>query len=218
VAETLCSELVVFAEEVWGASVCNRYNSTETFAAGSECECRTGIHLPEDLVIYESVDEKNHPVPDGTVGAGLLVTTLTNRAMPLIRYAMSDIVSITRAPCVCGRPYARFTRIEGRREEYLLLRVVEGSERCLHAGVLRQPLIRVAGLQAFQFSVTGGSLCVRYTVQPGADAARIRTNIETMLARSLREQRILGVQISLEAADVIARVGTGEKERLVLQV
>ena len=51
----------------------------------------------------------------------MLLTTLFNRALPLIRYEISDIVTMANGPCACGRPYARVASIDGRREDYVRL-------------------------------------------------------------------------------------------------
>jgi phenylacetate-CoA ligase len=59
-----------------------------------------GMHLFEDLLVPEVVDEDYRPVPPGVTGARLLVTVLFSRAIPLIRYEMTDRVRLaTTQPC-----------------------------------------------------------------------------------------------------------------------
>ena len=48
-----------------------------------------GLHLFEEDVIVENVDEDGRAVPDGAPGARLLVTNLANRVQPLIRLEVS---------------------------------------------------------------------------------------------------------------------------------
>ena len=45
---------------------------------------------------------------------------------PLIRYEVTDAITVTEAPCACGRPFARITEIAGRSEQALLLRDATG--------------------------------------------------------------------------------------------
>jgi phenylacetate-CoA ligase len=62
------------------------------------------MHLFEDLVITEVVDEGNRPVPLGVYGEKVLVTVLFSRTLPLIRYELSDSVRPSISPyCPCGR-------------------------------------------------------------------------------------------------------------------
>jgi len=62
-----------------------------------------------------------HPLPDGRGSSGhLLVTDLTNRAMPLIRYQIGDVVEPSERVCPCGRGLPLIERIEGREADYVL--------------------------------------------------------------------------------------------------
>jgi phenylacetate-coenzyme A ligase PaaK-like adenylate-forming protein len=69
-----------------------------------ECALGTGMHLAEDLSIYEVVGEDNAPIPPGQPGAKLLVTALSNDVMPLVRYELSDVGALESAPTRLARP------------------------------------------------------------------------------------------------------------------
>ena len=51
--------------------------------------------------------------PPGQPGHRLLVTNLVARAQPLIRYAVTDLVTAGAEPCPCGRPYPPAARGRG---------------------------------------------------------------------------------------------------------
>jgi phenylacetate-coenzyme A ligase PaaK-like adenylate-forming protein len=107
-------------EEAWGKKPFEVYAATEPAGIASECEQHRGMHLFEDLVIVEVVDENNRPVPPGVYGRKVLVTVLFSRTMPLIRYEMSDSVRPASSPhCPCGRPFALIDGIQGRQEDVL---------------------------------------------------------------------------------------------------
>jgi hypothetical protein len=89
-SEVLTPEAARRIEQAWGVRPFNVYAATETANIASHCSQRAGLHLYEELVITEVVDEHNRPVPPGTYGAKLLVTVLFSRTQPLIRYEMSD--------------------------------------------------------------------------------------------------------------------------------
>lgn len=74
---------------------------------GHECERGGGIHLAEDAFVFEVVDEDNRRVPNGTTGSKLLITTLNNSVLPLLRYEISDIVTLATEACPCGLPFWR---------------------------------------------------------------------------------------------------------------
>ncbi len=215
VAETLTPEVSDLVRENWGIRVGNRYNSTETFASASECEHFNGIHLPEDLVIYEPVNNDNHLVDENTYSSKLLITTLFNRALPLIRYEVSDIVKVSTTPCDCGSPFSRMTSIIGRREEFLKFQGKNGLEVSIHAGQLRSPLIRMPGLLQFQFGRSESGVQVNISARNPAQADKIATNVRHEVKAVLERNGVADASVSTVVMDAIPRAGTGEKERLV---
>ena len=113
-AEVLTDAARARFRAAWGADLYDTYVMTETGLIGAECPQRGGIHISEDLVIIESVDEQHQPVPHGTAGAKVLVTNLTNYAQPLIRYEVPDRITVSPDICRCGRPFTTIARIDPR--------------------------------------------------------------------------------------------------------
>jgi phenylacetate-CoA ligase len=102
------------------------YGVTEILGPGvaGECHCRDGLHINEDHFIVEIVDPKTlQPVSDGDEGE-LVLTTITREGFPLIRYRTGDITSIRRAPCPCGRTFARMARVMARTDDMIFFRGV----------------------------------------------------------------------------------------------
>ncbi|PJZ69678.1 hypothetical protein CH373_09275 [Leptospira perolatii] len=116
-SEVLTEETRKLATKAWGIAPFNVYPATETAGLGCECKLHTGLHMFEDLVITEVVDENNRPVEPGTLGAKVLVSVLFSRTQPLIRYEMSDRICVSEKMCDCGRPFRLISNIEGRMED-----------------------------------------------------------------------------------------------------
>ncbi len=93
-----------------------------------ECHCKCGLHIAMDHVIPEIVDPSTgEPVPEGERGE-LVITTVTARANPLIRFRTGDITSITKEACVCGRTSWRMMPVESRCDNLLTVRGVKISK------------------------------------------------------------------------------------------
>jgi phenylacetate-CoA ligase len=99
----------VVIERVFGCPVTNRYGCEEVSLIASECEEHHGLHVNADSV-HTSVDTTGH----------LFVTDLTNRAMPLIRYRIGDVVVPSNRVCRCGRGLSLIEGVEGREADYVL--------------------------------------------------------------------------------------------------
>ena len=96
---------------VFGIEISDNYGSTEAFLAW---ECPLGsYHINAEHVIVEVVDDNGSPAAPGTLGR-VLVTTLRNRLMPLIRYEIGDYAIAAEGPCRCGRTLPLIGRIAGR--------------------------------------------------------------------------------------------------------
>lgn len=127
-SEVLTDETRRRAERAWGKKPFNVYAATEAAGIASECDRHAGMHLFEDLVITEVVDENNRPVPPGVYGEKVLVTVLFSRTQPLIRYEMSDSVRPAEHHfCHCGRPFALIDGIQGRVEDVLHFPAASGG-------------------------------------------------------------------------------------------
>lgn len=89
----------------------------------SECTEQLGLHWAEDHLLVEVLDEETgEPVPEGNPGV-LVISHLTKRATPMIRYWTNDIGILDRSPCPCGRTHARSPGgIIGRADDMIVYR------------------------------------------------------------------------------------------------
>ena len=165
--------------------------------------------------MFEAVDTSNRPVPAGATAAKLLVTTLTNRVLPLIRYELSDQVTLDTSPCACGRPYARIVKIDGRREDFLLLPRRGGGQVEVHALRLQPALIGLPGVRQFQVAPVSDGLEVSLVLRAGVDANSARASAERAVTALLAAQDAVAERLTVMIVDGIERVGSGAKLRLV---
>jgi phenylacetate-CoA ligase len=105
-------------EEVFGCRVTNRYGCEEVSLIACECECHEGLHVNSHGVYVELLRD-GQPVRPGEAGS-VVVTDLTNRAMPIIRYQVGDVAVWSRRACSCGRPLPLLQRLEGREADYVV--------------------------------------------------------------------------------------------------
>ena len=66
-----------------------------------------------ETLILEILDEKGRPCPPGVEG-NIVVTSLANEAMPLIRYQIGDWGALADGPCGCGRGLQLLKQVTGR--------------------------------------------------------------------------------------------------------
>lgn len=143
-SEVLTDEARRLIEMAWGKAPFDQYAATETAGIAAECEHHSGLHLYEDLVIVENVDEQYRPVPAGIYGDRLLVTVLFNRTQPLIRYEINDSLKFTDRRCGCGRPFALVEAVQGREQDSLQIPGAQGDVVTVHPNVFHDVMDMVS--------------------------------------------------------------------------
>jgi phenylacetate-CoA ligase len=215
IAEALSPDVRELALATWNVHVANVYGSTEAGLMAMECRHMNGMHLSEDMIIVEIVDEAYRPVPDGTTGSKALVTTLFNRTLPLFRYEFSDLLTVVEGPCPCGCPFRRIKDIEGRREEVLHAFLPDGRRVAVHAPRLWFHLVRVPGIQQYQFVQLPKGITVRIVLASGADPQGVRAAVDRIARATLADLGAPEAHMEVEIVDRIERIGTGAKQKLV---
>ena len=154
----------VFGAEPWSESMRQRieaesglkaydiYGLSEIIGPGvaMECQCQAGPHIFEDYFYPEIIDPKSGQVcADGEEGE-LVLTTLSKKAMPMIRYRTRDISALTAEPCACGRTLRRLQRIARRSDDMFIIRGVN-----VYPSQIETALLKVEGaLPHYQIILT----------------------------------------------------------------
>jgi phenylacetate-CoA ligase len=160
---------------VFGVEVSDNYGSTEAFLAW---QCPAGsYHVNAEHVILEIVDEYGRPASPGMMGR-VLLTTLQNHLMPLIRYEIGDYAIAAEGSCQCGRTLPLIGRVLGR----TLNLFVDGSGKRFVPWPLFRPLRNREWITQFQvIQCSLGRFAVRFVSDRGLsseDEAEIGKHFE----------------------------------------
>ena len=111
-------------ENALGGRLYPHYGSRECGLGGAvTCPAFDGMHLRENHIIPEIIDEQGNVLPDGKYGE-LVITTIGAEAMPLIRYRTGDFTRLL-PPCPCGGVTRRIDTVS-RREGILSIEELDG--------------------------------------------------------------------------------------------
>lgn len=111
-------------EATWDMLATDVYGLSEIIGPGvaQECKHKDGLHIWSDVFYPEVVHpETGKVLGEGDVGE-LVITTLTKKGIPLIRYRTRDYVSISYEACRCGRTTPRISKIRGRTDDMIIVR------------------------------------------------------------------------------------------------
>lgn len=112
VSADACPEGVISeAEKLLGSRLFPHYGSREMGLGGAVCcPAHEGMHLRENHIIAEIIDENGRQAPVGEYGE-LVITTIGMDAIPLIRYRTGDLTRILPSPCPCGSELLRLDMV-----------------------------------------------------------------------------------------------------------
>src|SRR5262249_49778812 len=88
------------AHRQFAGPIVEAYGLTETGLVASDCPCGEGYRVDPDVIV-EVLDDDNRPVRSGAIGQ-IVVTSLRNRVLPLVRYATGDLAQAPGERARCG--------------------------------------------------------------------------------------------------------------------
>ncbi|MEY6432931.1 phenylacetate--CoA ligase [Thioalkalicoccus limnaeus] len=220
----------VFGAEPWSDAMRERieidsgikaydiYGLSEIIGPGvaSECSVQQGLHVFEDHFYPEIIDpDTGETLPDGAEGE-LVLTTLSKRAMPIIRYRTRDITRLITEPCPCGRTLRRIRRIGRRSDDMFIIRGVN-----VYPSQVEAALLKVEGtLPHYQIILTReqglDQMAVEVEVTPEVFSDKIGALEKVRMSLAQAIEHILGIRVALRLVEPrsIAR-SEGKAKRVI---
>ncbi|HNW39571.1 MAG TPA: hypothetical protein PL125_02785 [Candidatus Omnitrophota bacterium] len=119
--ETVTRQMREFLEATFHCRLLDEYGLSEFTRIAWECPQGGGYHVDDDYLIVEILKDDQTPAQPGERGM-IVITSLFNLAMPLIRYATGDIgIRGPKTKCKCGREFSKILEIEGRNDDFVIL-------------------------------------------------------------------------------------------------
>jgi phenylacetate-CoA ligase len=199
-SETLYPFQRALIEEVFGAEVYDYYGAAERVAFAIECGRHDGLHLLEGFGYVEPA----------AASSCFVVTGMTNRAMPLIRYRVEDATELIDAPCSCGLTSRRLSPVTTKAEDIL----VTPDGRLVSPSILThafKPLVGLVRSQVVQEAIDR----VQVYLETGPDWDPRQ---EESIVSSLGERMGPGVRIEVHRVDRLEQTAAGKFRWVVCKV
>ncbi|MDE2161827.1 MAG: phenylacetate--CoA ligase family protein [Alphaproteobacteria bacterium] len=165
------------------------------------CPCGDGFHVCEDLVIIEPVDAAGNPVAPGQRSAGIYITNLFNKALPIIRYFIDDIFEMDDKLCACGSSYQKVRQVHGRSLDMFRYGAITVHPAALELAVLEQPCIL-----EYQIRQTRRGAHLVYRSGGNVDSGRLSAKMrQALLSYGVQEP-----EITIEKIPQLERTAAGK--------
>lgn len=205
-AEVLTPRQRQLIEQAFASPVYDFYGSREVNNLAAECPEGRRLHLVSSWRYLEIVDEAGRPLPAGQPG-DVLVTDLSNFAMPFIRYRNEDRATLATELCQCGRPTPLLSALHGRRTDVIVL--PNGGK--IHGEWFTHLFYETKGIGQFQIHQTAlEQIILRYVPCGETHAA----DVERVVA-AIRQRLGPSIAVRVEACAAIP-CGPSGKHRFTL--
>ena len=175
---------------------------------GHACGFGPGMHLNDDQLIIEVVDVDGNPVPAGVRAAKIYVTNLINiDPLPLIRYEITDEVTLLEGRCPCGSSRRLVDDIQGRLDDGFIY----SDAGVVHPHVFRSRLGRERHVVEYRVTQTQRGATIELCCNGNVELEGVRQG----LIGDLQRLGLVDPQIGLTRVDAIERVVSGKLRRFV---
>lgn len=201
--EPLGASLRNYLEKVFDADVVNIYGASESLALGVETSYEEGMYLFDDLNYIE------------VEGNTMYLTSLYNYVQPLIRYKISDHLSLREPNGLNPYPFTMAGNIMGRSEDLMWFEDKKGSRDFLHPLVIEGFCLE--GLLDYQFrQLDKASFEMLAEVADGRQVHEIRSEMLKQMKQILREKHLEYVKFSVRLVEEIRPDRKTGKKRLIV--
>lgn len=202
--EPLGASLRNYLEKMFHAPVINFYGAGESLALGVETDTKEGMLLFDDMNIIE--------VENGS----MYLTSLYNFAQPLIRYRLTDRLSLQEAAENAACPFTRAVGLLGRNEDILWFEDGGGRREFLHPLAIEG--FCMEGLKDYQFrQLSKDAFEMHAEVSQKASKEKIRTEILAQMKQILMEKGLTYVQFYIHfAEEILPDPVTGKKPLIIV--
>jgi phenylacetate-CoA ligase len=205
-AEPLLPEIRQAAEDTWGVPVCNVYGASEGGGLAASCGEGPGLHLVDDLVIIEAVDDHGRPVVPGERSAKIYLTNLYNHTLPLIRYEVTDELTLMAGTCACGSAHRLIEDPQGRLDESFGF-----GDLVVHPLVFRSPLGLCRHVIEYQVRQTARGADIAVRCQGPVDLVGLQVEITSKLTAI----GLTAPEVTVTAVEHLERQDTGKLKRFI---
>ncbi|MCI8427810.1 MAG: phenylacetate--CoA ligase family protein [Lachnospira sp.] len=202
--EPLGASLRHYLENVFQAEVINFYGTSESLVLGVESNPKEGMILFDDMNVIE------------VYKGNMYLTCLYNFAQPLIRYRLTDCLTLQNADMESIYPFTKAVGLLGRNEDILWFNDGNGNSEFLHPLAIEGFCIE--GLRDYQFLQIGkDAFEMLAEVSKTVLQSKVQKEILQQMKRILEEKKLSYVQFYVRFVDeILPDANTGKKRLIVI--
>lgn len=221
-AEVLYPDVRDYLRKVFNCEVHEIYKCSEGSIA---ITCRYGsLHVNEDIVAIQLMNKDGSPTTPGNPCHKLIITDLHKSTLPIIRYELNDIITISTEKCRCGSHFRVIEKIQGRADDLFWgLRKTNRSRHFIYQDYISRTIISVSNeIEEFQaIQKDYGHLVLRIKLNPGTEKVE-EIKVEEKLVSSIRkvftDYNCIEPEVEVIFAEPLRNINSGKLSRVICEI
>src|SRR5665647_389653 len=221
-AEVLYPDVREYLRRVFNCEVHEIYKCSEGAIA---ITCKYGnLHVNEDLVAIQLMNSDGSPTTPGNPCHKLIITDLHKSTLPIIRYELNDIITLSNERCRCGSHFRVIEEIQGRADDLFWgLRKTDRSRHFIYQDYISRTIISVSNqiteFQAIQKDYE--HIVLRILLNPETEKTE-KMKIEENLISSIRKvftgYNCIEPEVEVIFADPLKNINSGKLSRVICEI
>jgi len=198
-------------EAQFAAKVADFYGQSEEVARAYQCPERAGYHIAMESTLIEVIKDNGEVAEEGEYGE-IIGTSLTNFAMPFIRYRTGDVTRFLKKSCPCGRQHPLIDQVIAKFEDI----IVGKDGRLISPSPLTHPFKPInpkAILKSQIIQNEVGKIIIRIVRGPEYDKTQ-----ERLLLRGFEERFLGQLEVEIVYVPDIERTNAGKYRWVVCNI
>jgi phenylacetate-coenzyme A ligase PaaK-like adenylate-forming protein len=176
------------------------------------------------VVALQLFDKDGAPATPGKPCHKLIVTDLHKSSLPIIRYELNDIITISTQKCECGSNFRVIEKINGRADDLFWgIRKSDKTKHFIFQDYISRAIISVSGnIEEFQaIQKDFEYLVLRIKMDPGTKKEE-RVEIEEILINSVKkvftDYNCIEPRVEVIFADPLRNINSGKLSRVICEM
>ena len=204
-AEVLYDEQRRVIEAAFKCKVFNQYGCREIPAVAGECS-HGNMHMFSDMAYVENLPDEE------TQNKRLIITSLSNWSMPLVRYELGDMGQLREEGCDCGLPFPVMEMGMCKSNDVFAM----PNGRRVHPSYFNSLLKDVSGLSEYQFRQVSLVEIILYITKKDSSNILVR-ELESLQGR-IQQDLYHDMTFRVEVVDAMPRAKSGKFRYIVSDI
>jgi len=221
-AEVLYPDVRDYLGRIFNCEVHEIYKCSEG-AIAITCPCGK-LHVNEDIVAIQLLNKDGSPTTPGNPCQRLIITDLHKSTLPIIRYELNDIITLSTEKCPCGSHFRVIEKIQGRADDLFWgLRKTDRSRHFIYQDYISRNIIsvsdRIAEFQAIQKDYN--NLVLRIKLDSSTEEnekIQIEEELISIIRKVFTDYGCIEPDVAVIYADPLANINSGKLSRVICEI